>query len=435
MNELYQINIALDIFSALITILLGVHVLSRKHANRENRYFFWMCVFNLLFILGDLSDWCCQGFTRPWFPAALHAGQFLYYASVAPLLLMLLKYVTEYLASRNVHVPKIYMRIALGLCMVHLTGCVLTPFTGLYYVITDTNEYVRGDFIAVPNASAIAIYGMILVLAVRYGKHLGLRAALALLSYILIPLLGQAVQAVFRGVATLNPAVMLALLAVYFNMQVDMEVQYEKDRQELARAQTLLMLSQIQPHFLYNVLTVIRRLCEIDSKKARDAINDFSIFLRANMDSISNSQPISFVQELRHTQSYLNLEQQRFGDELRVEYDIQATDFCLPALSLQPIVENAVQQGLRKKDGGGTVAIRAEETQTHVQGTVADEGMGFDAGVLDDGDAHIGMKNVSKRLAMLCGGEMTCQSKAGRGTTVVLWIPKGGSRDEISGRG
>ena len=81
------------------------------------------------------------------------------------------------------------------------------------------------------------------------------------------------------------------------------------------------------------------------------------------------------------------------------------------------------------------MAIRAEETLTHFKVTVADDGIGFDAGVLDDGDAHIGMKNVSKRLAMLCGGEMTCQSKAGRGTTVVLWIPKGGSRDEISGRG
>ena len=79
------------------------------------------------------------------------------------------------------------------------------------------------------------------------------------------------------------------------------------------------MLGQIQPHFLYNSLGTIQALCRVDPEKAEKAVGDFSRFLRHNMQSIENDQPILFYQELRHTQNYLALQKLRFGDDLKIE--------------------------------------------------------------------------------------------------------------------
>jgi len=429
MENFLGINIALDVFSAIITIMIGAYLISRRNKTEENRYFLWFCVLNLIFILGDLSDWCCNGLDRSWYPLALHTGQFVYYVSMAPLLVLFMRYLTAYLSSYT-QVSKVYLRITEGLAALHLTGAIITPFTGLYYTITPENIYMRGKLVMLASVLPVAVYILVTVMAIRYRKVLRPRVIMALLSFAVLPLLGQAIQNLFRGVATLNPAITLATLFIFFNMQLDRDVQLEKDKRELTEANIRIMLSQIQPHFLYNTLSAIRGLCEADPACAKECIGDFAVFLRANMDSLTNERPISFEQELNHVKSYLNLEQQMYGDELRVEYDIQAAGFFIPALSLQPIVENAVQKGLRKKEGGGTVTVSTGETEEHFTVTVADDGVGFDLKILEE-SGHIGIRNVRRRLSALCGGTLHIESVVGTGTTVTISIPKGGRTDAV----
>lgn len=423
MGNYNDINIALDVFSAFITIMIGSYLISRRNRTKENYCFIWICVLNLLFILGDLSDWCCNGTEQPWYPVALHVGQFVYYTVCAPLVLTLLMYVTEYL-SRYTQVSRMYMRIAQVIAVLHLTGCFVTPFTGLYYTITDENIYKRGELVLLASVLPVAVYTLTTLMCIRYRKVLKPRIVIALLSYVWIPLLGQGIQFLFRGVATLNPAITLSVLFIFFNIQLDRDIQHEKDKQELTEANIRVMLSQIQPHFLYNTLAAIRGMCETDPARAKEAINDLSLFLRVNMDSLTNDRPIPFEQELRHVRSYLNLEQYLSDSNLNVEYDIGTTYFCVPALSLQPLVENAVQKGIRKKEGGGTVVIRTEETEQHYRIVVSDDGTGFDTGILTE-SGHIGIKNVRKRLEVLCGGTLDIRSVQGKGTTVCISMPKG----------
>ena len=110
---------------------------------------------------------------------------------------------------------------------------------------------------------------------------------------------------------------------------------------------------------------------------------------------------------------------------MKIVYDIQARDFCLPSLSLQPIVENAVKHGLRRKEGCGTVEIHTAETDEHFVVTICDDGVGFDPDQpTDNSRAHIGIKNVEKRLKLLCNGELMLSSKPGCGSTVIMQIPK-----------
>ena len=185
------------------------------------------------------------------------------------------------------------------------------------------------------------------------------------------------------------------------------------------------MRSQIQPHFLYNTLSAIQNLCHGKAPEAEEALVSFSKYLRGNLDSLSQSEPIPFERELSHTREYLALEQKRFGERLMVEYDVRATEFNIPALSLQPMAENAVQHGVMERAEGGTVRISSEDTGDAFIVRVADDGVGFDVNVVRaDGRSHVGIANVRSRLEQTCGGSLNIRSVQGQGTEAVIRIPK-----------
>jgi len=195
---------------------------------------------------------------------------------------------------------------------------------------------------------------------------------------------------------------------------------------ELLQNQISIMLSQIRPHFLYNSLVAIQELCLIDPETANKAVAEFSYYLRGNLDSLSIKRPIPFEKELRHVEAYLSLEKKRFGEKLNINYDISALCFSIPALTLQPIVENAVQHGVTKREDGGAVTVSVKETETGIIITVIDDGVGFDPNSVSSRDArlHIGIENVRSRLSFMCNGTLTIQSEPGVGTTAVITIPK-----------
>ena len=200
---------------------------------------------------------------------------------------------------------------------------------------------------------------------------------------------------------------------------------------ELEDSRISAMLSQMQPHFLYNVLNSIYQLCEVDPGTAQDAIEKFSDYLRNNMASLTEKNLIPFREEYRHIQTYLSLEKIRFPNTLRVTEDIQTSGFQVPPLTVQVVVENAVKHGVTKKRGGGTVTISTREASECWLITVSDTGKGFDPAHYDeDGKAHFGLRNAQERLRTMVGGTLVIQSAEGQGTTVEIRIPKGDRRCE-----
>lgn len=151
------------------------------------------------------------------------------------------------------------------------------------------------------------------------------------------------------------------------------------------------------------------------------------------MDSLKQTKPIPFEQELEHLKKYLYIEKLRFGKKLNIEYDIQATDFELPQLSIQPLAENAVKHGISKKRGGGTLTISTRETDDAYEVIVADDGVGFDTSApvpQDDGRSHVGMENIKRRLKEMCDAEVVIESEVGKGTTARVIIPKKQVKEE-----
>ena len=171
-------------------------------------------------------------------------------------------------------------------------------------------------------------------------------------------------------------------------------------------------------------------MCSIDPDTAQKATITFAKYLRGNMDSLKQTAPVPFEQELEHLKKYLYIEKLRFGDMLNIEYDIQTTGFVLPQLSVQPLVENAVKHGVGMAEDGGTVKISTRETESAFEVIITDDGVGFDPekAVKDDGRSHVGMENTRRRVSEMCAGEVKIESAVGKGTTAAIILPKEGQQ-------
>ena len=192
---------------------------------------------------------------------------------------------------------------------------------------------------------------------------------------------------------------------------------------QLKESRISIMLSQIQPHFIYNTLGTIERMCLKDPQKAFDLVRNFSLYLRGNFSELDSVTPIRFSEELKHVEYYVNIEKVRFPD-MSIEYDVEATEFVLPALSVQPLVENAIKHGLMRLESGGTVLVRSYETPTHFCVEVKDDGVGFDTSLPIDEKMHVGLRNIRGRLNAMVNGDLILESKPGVGTKAVIMIPK-----------
>lgn len=247
---------------------------------------------------------------------------------------------------------------------------------------------------------------------------------------ILLDMAGVGYHRYYTGICfKVSYACMLLVFLLYGTRQVVMDyhasVKNKKLSQELEQSRISVMLSQIQPHFLYNSLTSVMDLCDRDPKQAKAAIADFADYLRGNLSSLKTEKLISFRMELAHIEKYLRLEKLRFQEELEVIYDIQTQDFMLPALSVQPLVENAVKHGVGQKIGGGTVTIHTSETEEDYLIRITDDGVGFVEGeYAEDGGTHIGIENIKKRLDVMAKARLEIESRKGEGTTACIRIPK-----------
>ena len=223
----------------------------------------------------------------------------------------------------------------------------------------------------------------------------------------------------------LNETYAVAFLFYYLVIHVHISQQVNEEKDLKLREQRLsLMLSQIQPHFLYNTLNTITALCRVNPKLAEETTIKFSGYLRENMYSMGENYTNPFSKELDHTNIYLDIERLRFGDRVKVEYDIKSDDFNMPTLTLQPIVENAVKHGICSKLEGGTIKISTEKKGRDHIITIEDNGIGFEIDkALNDGRPHVGIHNVKERLKSMVRAEMEIISFIGIGTTVRIIIP------------
>lgn len=238
------------------------------------------------------------------------------------------------------------------------------------------------------------------------------------------------------GISLVNIASLVGILVISSAYFVEQNLKFAQQEQELETTRAALVLSQIQPHFLFNSMTAVMDLCDTDPREAKAALQELSDYLHYKISALSGNFLVHFSEDLDFLQNYLKLEKRRYGDRLRVEYDLGPTDFQVPLLTLQPLAENSIRHGLSKKPGGGTIRILTREAEEHYVIQVEDDGVGFDPSCPPEAPgSHIGLSNVRTRLSLLCGGSLTVHSAPGAGTTVTITIRKKEEPHEDSGCG
>ncbi len=211
------------------------------------------------------------------------------------------------------------------------------------------------------------------------------------------------------------------------------ELQAQEEEKELRLQVTL---SQLQPHFLFNALGAIRIMIRMNAEAAYDMLYDFSGFLRSCIINLQEQKTIPFDKEMNQIRNYLNIERIRFNDRIRVAYELETEEFDIPPLTIEPLVVNAVQHGLRKGKDGGTVTIRTRQEGEHIIVEVADDGVGFDVDAWNrehpfteqyksGQTSYIGLENVRSRLYHQARAVMKMESRPMIGTTITVIFPLG----------
>ena len=404
------------IFATLMVFIIGALVivgLDSYMSKSRKRIFVIIIILTFVLMMQNFVDHFLRRYyvAIEWRPLVSFIGY-----SVRPLIIMLFAYL---IAPKGKHF------IAWGLvgfnALMHSTAF----YSHLVFYFNENNKYIKGPlYFLCFLISAILLAYLIVLLILKYKKEkIKVREIFFHLFWISIIIFGIVADIIWNDASQWVDYVTIAIVAsvvfsyLYFHQQFVRE--YEMD---MAASQRIkIMLSQIQPHFIYNTLVALSEMEGVPDK-AHDEIINFSKYLRENLDSLTGADVIPFEKELSHVEKYVGLEQLRFGEKVKVDFDIKVKDFFLPPLTVQVLVENAIKHGITKKYEGGTVTVSTEKSGNNFVIEVKDDGVGFDV-TKPLSDEHIGISSIRNRLTQFVGGTLSVESTIGEGTTATVIIP------------
>ena len=436
-NEMRLLNGFLLVFSVLVTLFLLIGSVTDVNRTRTfMKHFIILLISNLFMQLGEAGIWFFGGVPENVTVLKVSALMSFVFSYV---LIASYTYCLLYFVREKKTVSLLPGHIIAGVCCFFIILSIVSFFNGIFFSYDACGNFVYG-----PLYGLVRVFDLIgiiweILFVLRYKKILNLRVTLFLITFTVLPLAALSLQFLWDPTPEYL-ATTLSLVVIYIlfhgeiaNRLIENEKQLAKAEKQLYESRISVMLSQIQPHFLYNSLNAIRGLCRKDPEQAREAIGSFAEYLRGNMDSLNKREPIPFIRELSHIENYLKLEKFRFGDELKVNYDIKEKNFFIPALSVQPLVENAVKHGICEKENGGTLTLKTYRDGEYIVIEVSDDGIGFDAEKLISEDkerSHIGIQNTRERLKQMIGASLTIESLPGKGTVAkIRFIPEENTED------
>ena len=418
--------IEIELCALVLSLIIYVNIKGKKIQLFESLRFERIIIMNMILIVLDTLTWLNQTNTYPHSQNFSHIIMSLYFIfqTVMPLLLL------QYCISFYRRIPSLtHMIIAVIPLLTVIIIVIFNFFYPIAFYMDENNAYYRlWGFYVIALMSLIYLLVCVIMAIIKYAKVKKNRKSdyQRVVVFTTVPLITAILGTLIKG-SVIWPIITLDVAYVYLTVYSNRIKELEG---ELEDSRISVMISQIQPHFLYNSLTAIQSMCVENPVGAKNALGAFSKYLRANMDSLSSKELLYFEKELEHVKNYLFLEQIRFDDYLKIEYIINETDFFLPALTIQPLVENAVKYGVGEKKDGGTVTISSWSDDDYFYVSVEDDGVGASTNDLaelekkKDGRSHIGLSSVRSRVELLCNGHIEFESIKDVGTKVTIFIPR-----------
>ena len=413
-------NIAVCAIGILILLIHLVNIIIKRNKRKDEMILLWFFAFTVI----HFSTYLTFTFIKLYYTnnAFIIFFYTVFYIMNNVEVFLLFKYAVNYIKLEPERLKKLSIMNRVFFA-VFVIFDIINVFTGTFFTAIN-GVYTRCNFMLLSHGYQFIVFAMIIVITF-INKHLTRREKVAFLLYCALPMIAIILQNRFKGYAIAYASIIVAteVLFTFLNAQKNYVIAEEKEKNK--DAQIKIMLSQIQPHFIYNALSSISVLIEVDPEKAQTALDNFTEYLRHNLSSLTETKLIPFEDELKHIKSYIALEKMRFGDRLNVTYNIKTSDFYVPPLSIQPIVENAVKHGVLKKLEGGNIVINTYEEDGAFVVKVIDDGVGFSMGQIDfKSSSHVGISNIKYRVENICNGKIVINSKADKGTEIAVVFPK-----------
>ena len=196
------------------------------------------------------------------------------------------------------------------------------------------------------------------------------------------------------------------------------------ETQQLATRLRLLQ-AQVEPHFLFNTLSNVRRLCQTDAAAGRAMLGQLSRYLRAALPKM-RAHETTLAEEIDLVSAYLGVQKIRMGERLATTIDAPAAllQARVPPMILATLVENAIKHGVGPLAEGGSIRVQAERAGDTLTLRVADNGRGLTAA----SGSGVGLANIRARLAALYGGRAALRLEANspRGVVATISLPLAG---------
>ena len=414
-------NISVCILGILILTIHIVNLLLKKNKRKDEKALLDFFVFTALhFAIYLTFALVKEVYTSNAYIIAFYT---MFYIMNNVEVFMLYKYMKSYTAISG-KTDKAVSIVNTVLFTLFIALDIVNVFTGIFFT-AENGVYLRSKTMIFSQGYQLVMFILVIIVTAT-NKNLNVREKTAFALYCFLPFVAIVFQNIFKGYAIAYASIIIAIEVLFFFVNVQKNIDLAKEEEKNKDAQIKLMLSQIKPHFIYNALSSISTLITINPEKAKTALDGFTEYLRHNLSSLTETRLISFEDELKHIKTYVSLEKMRFGERVNVVYDTKVTDFYVPPLSTQPIVENAIKHGILKKLEGGTVIIKTFETDNSYVIKIKDDGVGFNSDDIDfNGNEHIGLKNIYYRIKN-CGGSMTVKSEKDKGTSIVVKFAKQG---------
>ena len=387
----------------LVTLLLdtGVESGTNYFSYIVLEVFFLLFVqFHKVYLIGNDSFWLFLALTY-------YVMDFLIVLSV----FTLWKYL-ENSAYRRVRIAPKVDRVMLILVLVEVALLLLNAFTHMFFEVNDSGIYSYTQYKWVLNSVEFIMMGVIALVVTFYEPNF--RKKVSLYSVMLLPMAALAAEWFVIGVSMLGIAVLFSLLIIYGNFYVGRSEDLVKKDGELMQQRANILVSQIQPHFLYNALTSIMNI-KGNPPETRDAIASFGKYLRGNLDILRQKGPISIMFELNHIDTYMELVNLNFGNGIHFETEIQDRTFLLPALTLQTLIESVIELGYGHSNPQGTMTlITFCDRDYHYAELSDDNGIIRKCYDLAEGSIDkFGLSSVNLRLKEMVDGDISFRSKDG----------------------
>lgn len=349
----------------------------------------------------------------------LRIGSFMYYASSMGITLFILRVIRKYIADK--HGLKRLRRAMIAFqAMQYILFALLlsTPFTKIFYHITSDNRYERSWGFPIWHLTTVLTYAFILCVTVhewnRIYSFLGKAVVTAAGFQIVALMISYYTNNNLNSTMASFSALILFTLHeqnkkdTFIRSVQELEktqIELSESNYQLEQSKNQLLIAQIQPHFINNSLMTLCARSR-DYPEVYEGLKYFSMYLRSHFDILGEVCAITFEQEMDNIEAYLTLERMNYKDKLQVDYNIECDDFTVPALSIQPLVENAVRHGI-SRENGGTISISSFRKDGYIIIEVTDDGTGDRTYIEDTKDRRgVGLENIIKRLDIVCGGKV-----------------------------